>query len=151
MSVGINAPRWRRSHVGPLFSDKHSRSCSRTRFCSTLDFLLLQLSIGSNYTEATVRSKTVKKNVRAWSAVLLVGPKPLNRLLREEQAVLQQTSSVLTPQRHFVREKAGGARCWRLEPPACVEATTGSKPSPTLVIFILEFWKHYIENAFVNI
>lgn len=59
--VGINAPCWRRSHVGPLFSDKHSRSCSRTRFCSTLDFLLLQLSIGSNYTEATVRSKTVKE------------------------------------------------------------------------------------------
>lgn len=95
--------------------------------------------------------KQSKKNVRAWPAVLLVGPKTLNRLQREEQAVLQQTSSVLTPQRHFVREEAGGVRYWRLEKPACVEVTTGSKPSPTLVIFIMEFRKHNIVNSSVNI
>lgn len=91
------------------------------------------------------------KNVGAWSAVLLVGPKMLNRLQREEQAVLQQTSRVLTPQRHCVREEAGGARSWRLQPPACVETRTGSKPSPTLVIFIMEFRKRYIVNSSVNI
>lgn len=52
MPVGITAPRWWWSQVGPLFSDQRSRSCSRMRFCSTLD-LLQQLSDGSNFTEAT--------------------------------------------------------------------------------------------------
>lgn len=63
MSMGINAGVIGGVMRGPLFSDTHSRSCNRTRFCSTLALLLLlpQLSNESGFTEATVRSKTVKE------------------------------------------------------------------------------------------
>lgn len=92
-SAGINARPWWWSHVGPLFSHQRSRSCSRTRFCSTLD-LLQQLTSGSNFTEATVASDGAGKDTRARSAARLFVAKPAShRLPNAEQALLQQRNS----------------------------------------------------------
>lgn len=94
--------------------------------------------------------KQSKINVRAWSAVLLVGPKTLNRRQREEQAVLQQTSSVLTPQRHFVRVRRQVVRAADgcSHPPAWKQRLA---PSPAPPLSYLSWNLHYIVNSSVNI